>query len=119
VLLDEAAITAKLASVGPVGLRQLVVQIGAMHFVRAIQSHAFSSSPLTFFVIPRTVEIVGSSCFSSCESLSYVSIESDSLLRRIESEAFSSTNLMSVYLLVDVQFIAVNDFSDYCQVLRK
>jgi hypothetical protein len=69
--------------------------------------------------IPRTVEILGSYCFSSYNSLSSVLIESGSLLRRIESRAFSSPNLRFVCLPVDVQFIAAHAFPDSCKVLRK
>jgi hypothetical protein len=73
VLLDGAAIAVKLASVGPVGpvgLRRVIVQMGAMPFDRAIKSHAFSSSSLTSIVIPRTVEILDGSVFSGCEGIS-------------------------------------------------
>jgi hypothetical protein len=39
--------------------------------------------------IGRDIEILGSSCFSSCTSLSSISFESDSRLTRIDSNAFS------------------------------
>jgi hypothetical protein len=39
--------------------------------------------------IPRTIEILGSSCFQRCESLSSISFESNSRLASIESFAFS------------------------------
>jgi hypothetical protein len=42
-------------------------------------------------VIPRGVETLGSQCFSSCKSLSSISFESNSQLKRIESSAFSGT----------------------------
>jgi hypothetical protein len=86
-------------------------------FDRSILIRYFGREDIVF--IPRTVEIIGSSCFFYCKSLSSVSFESDSLLRRIESYAFSSTNLISVSLPVDVQFIVANAFPDSCKVLRK
>jgi hypothetical protein len=46
--------------------------------------------------IPRTIEILGSSCFSSCKSLLSISFESNSGLKRIESSAFSSSSLQSI-----------------------
>jgi hypothetical protein len=44
-----------------------------------------SSSPSV--TIPRDIEILGSGCFSSCESLLSISFESNSRLTRIESKA--------------------------------
>jgi hypothetical protein len=45
-------------------------------------------SPRSSVVIPCDIEILGSDCFSSRESLKYVSVESNSRLTRIESQAF-------------------------------
>jgi hypothetical protein len=42
-----------------------------------IESSAFSGSSLQSIVIPRNVEILCSSCFSCCESLSSISFESE------------------------------------------
>jgi hypothetical protein len=41
-----------------------------------IESSAFSSSSLKSIELPRNVEILGSSCFYRCESLSSISFES-------------------------------------------
>jgi hypothetical protein len=43
--------------------------------------------------IARTIKILGSSCFASCESLSSISFESNSGLKRIESSAFPASSL--------------------------
>jgi hypothetical protein len=120
-VLDQGAIVAGFASESkkPVHFRRVIICMGALCFVRTIRSRAFSSSSLTSIVIPRTVEIIGSECFRSCESLSSVSFESDSLLRRIESEAFSSMQLMFVSLPGDVPYIATNAFPDFCTVSRE
>jgi hypothetical protein len=49
--------------------------------------------------IPRTVEIIGSSCFRDYNSLSSVSFESNSLLWRIEPYAFDNSSLSSIIIL--------------------
>jgi hypothetical protein len=56
--------------------------------------------------IPRTIEILGSSCFSHYK-LSSISFESNSVLKRIESFAFafSSSSLQSIDIPRSVQFI--------------
>jgi hypothetical protein len=120
ILLDRGAIAAGFASESKrsVHLRRVIVQMGALRFVRTIRSKAFDNSSLPSIVIPRTVEIIGSSCFRDCKSLSLVFIESDSLLRRIESGAFSSKKLRSVCLPGDVQSIAANAFPLFCKVSR-
>jgi hypothetical protein len=118
VLLDGGAIIAGFASEskGSVHLRRVIIQMGALHFVRAIRSKAFSNSSLPSIVIPRTVEIIGSSCFSSCNSLSSVSIESGSLLRRIESFTFSNSSLSSIVIPRTVEIVHGSAFS-YCKKL--
>jgi hypothetical protein len=62
-------------------------------------------------VIPRSVEILGSSCFSSCESLSSISFESNSELTRIDSDAFSLSSLHSIIIPSNVQSIDGSAFS--------
>jgi hypothetical protein len=66
--------------------------------------------------IPRTVEIIGSSCFIGCKSFSSVLIESGSLLRRFESSVFSFSSLASIVIPRTVEIIDSNCFS-YCQSL--
>jgi hypothetical protein len=46
--------------------------------------------------IPCHVEILGSRCFSECQSLEHVSFEPNSRLKRIELEAFYKTSLKSI-----------------------
>jgi hypothetical protein len=86
-------------------------------FDRSILIRYFGLEDIVY--IPRTVEIIGSSYFSYCSSLSSVLIESDSLLRRIESEAFSATKLRSICLPGDVQFVAASAFPPFCKVSRE
>jgi hypothetical protein len=69
-------------------------------------------------IIPRSVEMIASSCFYDCKSLSSVSIESDSFLRRIESEAFALAKLRSGYLPESVRSIGWNTFPDSCKISR-
>jgi hypothetical protein len=57
-----------------------------------IESEAFSSSSLQSILIPRTVQILGSNCFSDCSSFSSISFESPSQFKRIESRAFPLLN---------------------------
>jgi hypothetical protein len=76
VLLDGGAIAVGFVSESKrsVHLRRVIIWMGALRFARAIRSKTFSYSSLTSVVIPYTVEIIGSSCFSYCKSLSSVSI---------------------------------------------
>jgi hypothetical protein len=71
-----------------------------------IESKAFDQSSLSLVIIPRNVEILGSKCFSFCESLSSITFESNSHLTRIESEAFSSSSLQSILIPSTILFIA-------------
>jgi hypothetical protein len=71
-----------------------------------------SSSSLQSIVIPRNVEILGSSCFSFCESLSSITFESNSRLTTIEWEVFSYSSLQSIVIPRNVQFIDAFAFID-------
>jgi hypothetical protein len=77
-----------------------------------IESHAFLYSSLQSVLIPSTVQIIGSSCFSSCKSLSSISFESNSRLARIESKAFCESSLQSIVIPKNVQFIDGSAFRD-------
>jgi hypothetical protein len=57
-------------------------------------------------MIPNNVEIVGSKCFSHCQSLSSITFESNSHLTRIESEAFHRLSLQSISIPSTILFIA-------------
>jgi hypothetical protein len=67
--------------------------------------------------IPRYVQILCSSCFSYCESLSSISFMTDSELTRIESKAFySCSSLNSITIPRYVQILCSSCFS-YCESL--
>jgi hypothetical protein len=82
-------------------------------FLMGIRSHKlirnFSTS--SRIEIGRDVEILGSSCFSSCYSLSSVSFESESRLIRIESSAFSYSSLESIIIPRTVEILCSECFS--------
>jgi hypothetical protein len=92
---------------------------GSEHFV--VENFFLQSFDRSIFIryfgrndsvwIPRTVEILGSFCFSDCRSLSSISIESDSLLRRIESDAFSSSSLTFIVIPRTVEILDGSVFS--------
>jgi hypothetical protein len=77
-----------------------------------IESEAFSSSSLQSISIPRNVEILGSGCFSYCESLSSITFESNSRLTQIESKAFSSSSLQSILIPTNVEILGSKCFYD-------
>jgi hypothetical protein len=62
-------------------------------------------------LIPKNVEILGSGCFSSCESLLSIRFESYSRLTRIESEAFYESSLRSVLIPSNVEILGLKSFS--------
>jgi hypothetical protein len=55
--------------------------------------------------IPSHIEILGSFCFSYCESLSSITFESNSHLTRIESKAFDESSLQSIVIPPNFQLI--------------
>jgi hypothetical protein len=75
-----------------------------------IESDAFSRSSLQSIVIPSSVEILGSSCFSECKSLSSISFESHSRLLRIASDAFSKSSLQSIVIPSSVEILGSSCF---------
>jgi hypothetical protein len=83
-------------------------------FLMDIRSHElirnFSTS--SRIEIGRDVEILGSWCFSGNKSLSSISFESDSRLRRIESSAFSRSSLESLILPRHVHCMEGSAFED-------
>jgi hypothetical protein len=62
--------------------------------------------------IPSNIEILGSSCFSCCKSLSSISFESNSQLTQIESNAFSFSSLQSIMIPSTVQILGSGCFSE-------
>jgi hypothetical protein len=67
-------------------------------------------------VIPRNIEIIGQGCSHSCQSLKSISFESDSQLKRIDSQAFSSSSLQSIVVPRSVEYLASSCF-ELCQSL--
>jgi hypothetical protein len=67
-------------------------------------------------MIPFNIEIICSSCFSYCKSLSSISFENDSRLRRIESDAFFASALESITIHRGVEILSSSCFS-YCKSL--
>jgi hypothetical protein len=68
-------------------------------------------------LIPRTVEILGSKCFSGCKSLSSITFESNSCLTRIESGAFHESSIQSILIPSTILFIA-SDAVDIASQMR-
>jgi hypothetical protein len=64
-----------------------------------------SFSELSEIEIARTIELLGSTNFSSCQSLSSITFESNSHLTRIESFAFSSSSVQSILIPSTILFI--------------
>jgi hypothetical protein len=81
-----------------------------------IESWAFSDCALKTITIPRHVEILGSSCFAHCASLSSISFEADSELTRIEAGAFAATSVSSVVIPKSILFAAGDAFPTTCVV---
>jgi hypothetical protein len=76
-----------------------------------IESSAFYKSSLQSIMIPSSVKILGSSCFSCCQSLSSMTFESNSHLTRIESEAFSDSSLQSIMIPNNIEILGSKCFS--------
>jgi hypothetical protein len=77
-----------------------------------IGGHAFKRALIISITIPRHVQIVCSFCFSSCNSLSSISFETDSELTRIQSSAFFSCySLESITIPRHVQILCSSCFS--------
>jgi hypothetical protein len=64
ILIDQGAIAAGFPSEsrGTIHLCGAIIRMDALCFVRAIRLKAFCNSSLASIVLPRTVEILGSSC---------------------------------------------------------
>jgi hypothetical protein len=78
-----------------------------------IESEAFYESSLESILIPMNVEILGSKCFSSCESLSSIVFESNSHFTRIEWEAFYGSSLESILIPMKVEIVGSKCVSYY------
>jgi hypothetical protein len=69
-------------------------------------------SDLLHLEIPQSIEILCSSCFESCKSLSSISFESNSRLTRIESKASSFSSLQSIEIPRNVEILCSSCFAD-------
>jgi hypothetical protein len=76
-----------------------------------IESKAFFHSSLESIEIPRNVEILGSSCFSDCESLSSISFEPDSQLKHIETQVFHEAHCSVIIpsTIIFISYFAVEE----------
>jgi hypothetical protein len=72
-------------------------------------------SGLSHIIIPRDIEILGSLCFCECTLLSSISFESNSRLKRIESQAFSACH-PSIVIPSTVLFVASDAAPDLSQL---
>jgi hypothetical protein len=68
--------------------------------------------------VATNIEILGSSCFWCCESLSSITFESNSHLIRIQSEAFSFSSLQSIMIPRNVEILGSKCFSYYKSPVR-
>jgi hypothetical protein len=75
-----------------------------------------NSQPITSIITPRNTESLDSLCFSLCGSLSSISFEKDSRLKRIDSEAFYGSALESIIIPRDVDFIVGSALSNISQI---
>jgi serine/threonine protein kinase len=73
---------------------------------------AFQGSEIRSIIISRTVEIISCECFADCEDLTSVAFEANSMLRRIESGAFSFCRALTEIIVPRrVEFLGENCFS--------
>jgi hypothetical protein len=83
-----------------------------------IESGAFYESSLQSIIIPRNVRILGSKCFSFCESLSSITFDSNSGLpppvglKIIPEEAFRDSGLIFIVIPATVRVLEKRAF--YC-----
>jgi hypothetical protein len=71
-----------------------------------------SFSRSSHIAIPCDIEILRSSSFSWCESLTSISFESNTRLTRIEPDAFPSSSLQSIVIPRGVEILGSSCFSD-------
>jgi hypothetical protein len=75
----------------------------------AIKPLVLSSTSVKSIQIPKSVEILGSGCFSNCKSFSEIIFESNCSLTRIESYAFYDSAVTAVNVPGSV--VIIGDFS--------
>jgi hypothetical protein len=85
--------------------------------VTQIGPRAFESTRITSTLIPRHVQILCSSCFSDCKSISSISFETESELIHIDSKAFHNcSSLKSITIPHHFQILCSSCFS-HCNSL--
>jgi hypothetical protein len=81
--------------------------------VTRIDRYGFEDPRIT---ILRHVQILCSECFSYCNSLSLISLETDSKLTRVEARAFAETRLSLAGVAENILSIAGDAFPRDCAV---
>jgi hypothetical protein len=87
--------------------------------VRGIVSSAFMQGALEKIWIPRSVEIIGDSCFRECEYLREIKFECGSKLRYVGKEAFRYCDFGGIELPSSVEYIGESCFEGIGFVGRK
>jgi hypothetical protein len=85
--------------------------------VTRIAPDSFKYGSVKSVTIPRTVQILESSCFEDCKFLESVSFEPDSQLVCIKSKAFWCSSLRSITIPLRVEILESRCFSE-CQSLE-
>jgi hypothetical protein len=79
--------------------------------LKEMASEAFKGSGIESVFVPRTVEVIGSTCFAKSESLSSISFESDCVLQEIGDHAFAFCCLLATITVPRrVRRIRINKF---------
>jgi hypothetical protein len=81
-----------------------------------IDESAFSYSGINSFTVLTSVVIISKRCFTTCQSLSVISLESGSQLRQIEEGVSAQAELKSVTILASVEVLARSSFA-FCRQL--
>jgi hypothetical protein len=98
----------------PIGLeferRHHLPLVGFLSSATRIGTGAFTGELITPISTPRHVQILCSSRFSHCKSLSSISFEADSELTRIGSNAFTDSSVKSITIPRHVQILCSSWF---------
>jgi hypothetical protein len=114
-LSDLGAFAVRFTGEKRICFRPVIVWIDRLFPVSEIKSKSFPMSSVKLIIISRTIEILGSGCFFFAKSLSSISIESDSRLKGIDSEAFQSMTLTSARVPATVKWINADAFLWSCR----
>jgi hypothetical protein len=72
---------------------------------------AFMGAEIRRITIPRSVKVLGASCFVNCKSLREVIFEDGSQLERIEGWAFTSANFSTIIIPANVIYVGDECFA--------